>query len=278
MRNARVSCIAYTNDMMSDKFVQQVLETSSEPLAASEDSHQLSLIPVVNRSGATMQAIKTYILTHELAPGAPLPTEVELCHELGVSRSSVREALRKLEALDIVSVHQGRGSFVGEMSLRPLVETLILRSSLTKSDVMHSLGEVVALRKFLDLGMAADVCDAFKGKEHPELRTLVTTMIDKASRSEPILEEDSAFHAGILEVTGNSVAKEMVSALWMVHQVVVPHLEQQLSLVATAKAHLDMLEAAEAGDRRHYRLAIKAHYKPLETMLAKHKNAQKQKD
>jgi len=77
-----------------------------------------------------MYAIKSYILRHGLHPGDRLPTESALCADLGVSRSSVREALRKLQALDIVTVRQGSGSYVGDMSLQPLVETLVLRAAL----------------------------------------------------------------------------------------------------------------------------------------------------
>ena len=72
-----------------------------------------------------MDAIKSYILRHGLHPGDRLPTESALCADLGVSRSSVREALRRLQALDIVTVRQGSGSYVGEMSMQPLVETLV---------------------------------------------------------------------------------------------------------------------------------------------------------
>ena len=57
-----------------------------------------------------MDAIKSYILRHGLRPGDRLPTESALCADLGVSRSSVREALRKLQALDIVTVRVGSGS------------------------------------------------------------------------------------------------------------------------------------------------------------------------
>ena len=78
----------------------------------------------------TMDSIKAYILAHGLTPGSPLPTEAALCAELGVSRSSVREAMRRLEALDIVRSQRGSGSYVGDMSMRPLVETLVLRSAL----------------------------------------------------------------------------------------------------------------------------------------------------
>ncbi len=226
---------------------------------------------MASRSSATLQAIRAYILAHNLRPGSPLPTEAELCAELGVSRSSVREALRMLEALDIVYVQQGRGTFVGDMSLRPLVETLTLRSSLSEANNTDSLRNVVALRKYLDLGMSADVVEGFTGTFHQDLHDIVDAMIAKAGRRERFLQEDSAFHIGILRTLGNLVAEQMVSALWLVHTVVVPNLtnEDMDDLVFTASAHKDILMAAEAGNLKGYRAAVRAHYRPLEQILGR---------
>ena len=53
--------------------------------------------PMRSRCDVTMDAIKSYILRERLQPGDLLPTEVELCEAVGASRSSVREAVRKLE-------------------------------------------------------------------------------------------------------------------------------------------------------------------------------------
>lgn len=64
-------------------------------------------LQMVNRSAATTDAIKAYILRQGLAPGDPLPSEARLCADLQVSRSSVREALRTLQALDIVVIKRG---------------------------------------------------------------------------------------------------------------------------------------------------------------------------
>lgn len=255
--------------MMSDNVAQQVLVNSSDNFVMSDSPSTLRAIPVANRSSATMQSIKAYILGHNLGPGSPLPTEAELCAELGVSRSSVREALRKLEALDIVYVQQGRGAFVGEMSLRPLVETLTLRASLSEASSTEALRNVVALRKYLDLGMSADVVEGFTGTYHQDLHDVVEIMIAKAARHERFLEEDSAFHTVILRTIGNVVAEQMVSALWLVHMVVIPDLNDRDSdgFIVTAAAHKEILVAAEAGELKAYRKAVRAHYRPLERIL-----------
>ena len=110
-----------------------------------------------------MDAIKSYILRHGLHPGDRLPTESELCADLGVSRSSVRDALRRIQALDIVTVRQGSGSYVGEMSMQPLVETLVLRAALDEINGAQSLHAIIDTRRALDLGIAVPLTRAMKG-------------------------------------------------------------------------------------------------------------------
>ncbi|MDO5495058.1 MAG: GntR family transcriptional regulator, partial [bacterium] len=208
-----------------------------------------AVVPAINRSQATMDAIKRLILSRRLATGDPLPTESALCEDLGVSRSSVREALRKLEALDIVTVHQGRGTFVGEMSMQPLVETLVLRGSLGVQDGPAALREVIDMRRYLDLGMSAAVVAALKGTDDAELTTLVETMVAKAKRRERFQDEDIAFHRALIAKLGNRTAEQIVSAMWLVHMTVIPDLHDHVDagLEDTAAAHGHMLEAARAG-------------------------------
>ena len=68
------------------------------------------------------------ILDRRLRAGAPLPTEAELMEDLGVSRNSVREALKALQALDIVEIRHGYGTYVGQASLTPLIDGLTFRT------------------------------------------------------------------------------------------------------------------------------------------------------
>lgn len=78
-----------------------------------------------------VEGIKRYILDERLRPGDPLPTEPALCEALGASRSSVREAVKILDALDIVDVRHGHGTYVGRLSLSALVESLTFRGLLS---------------------------------------------------------------------------------------------------------------------------------------------------
>ncbi|MBV7363327.1 GntR family transcriptional regulator [Actinomycetaceae bacterium TAE3-ERU4] len=225
-----------------------------------------------SRSGATVDAIKELILRENLRPGDSLPTELTLCEQLGVSRSSVREAIRKLETLDIVSVEHGRGTYVGSLSLAPLVQTLAFRSLLACNDNFEGLRNVVQVRRCLDLGCAEEVVNSLKGTSQPRLHELVNQMIERAQKGELFQEMDIEFHLGLLSKISNVVIEQLVHSLWLVHMVVIPRLgiEIAVHLEETALAHKQMLDAALAGDAEAYRQAVIEHYRPLEEILYKH--------
>lgn len=223
----------------------------------------------------TAEEIKRLILRSGLRPGDAIPTEIELCQELGVSRSSVREAIRTLATLDIVEVRHGLGTIVGNMSLAPLVETLVFRGVLSPGDDLEALREVVDLRCAFDLSLADRVVDAHQGRVNPTMQALVDKMMDNAERGEPFLAEDRQFHSELLAPVGNQLAGQLVAAFWDIHSAVLPRLDLALpaDIQITAKAHGDLLEAAQSGNREGYRRAVVDHYAPLMRMLDTKKKA-----
>lgn len=221
------------------------------------------------RRSTTAEQIKRLILNTGLRPGDPIPTEAELCQELGVSRSSVREAIRTLATLDIVEVRHGLGTVVGQMSVAPLVETLVFRGVLLPGDDLAALREVVELRCMFDLAMTDRVIEAHEGRDDPSLAGLVEKMRSKAGMGQTFLPEDRQFHAELLAPIGNQLVGQLVTAFWDIHTAVLPRLGLALpaDLRDTAQAHGDILHAAQTGNRDAYRTAVIDHYKPLIRML-----------
>ena len=217
------------------------------------------------RKVTTSDRIKDLILSDGLRPGDLLPTEGELCSRLGVSRSNVREAIRKLSTLDIVDVRHGHGTYVGEMTLDALVEALVFRGVLSPGDDLDALRDVVEVRKALDHGMSEQIVDALNGTENSELKALVDEMTALAAAGKTFPQQDRAFHTGLLAKLGNSLVGQLVAAFWDVHTAVLPKLNVAVAsdLEQTAQAHGLMLEAAESGDAEAFRAAITAHYEPI---------------
>lgn len=260
-------------DNASTKSSSRAVADAAEPtlgrLISELDFKRIKPIDNRNRYDTTMNAIKSYILQQQLAPGDPLPTETELCETLQTSRSSIREAVRKLEALHIVSVQHGRGMFVGDLSLSPLVETLSFKAMIPNGNDFAGLRNVVHLRHFLDRGSAETVVAGFKGTLQPELEATVQHMRTAAHKGKSFLSDDISFHMGLMAVLHNDVAQQLVQSLWVVHMAVLPKLGLAISssLEDSAQAHQVLLDRAIAGDVVGYRQAVDAHYRPIEAIL-----------
>lgn len=221
---------------------------------------------------AAVTAIKDLILSEHLRPGAPMPTEAALVKRLGISRSSVREAIRTLVALDILTVRHGTGTFVGQLSLRPLVEGLVFRGVLQPGDDLSVLREVVEVRRGLDLSLAPRVVERLSGSETDDLRAYVEQMKKLAAGHKTYPVQDRQFHLNLAERLGNSLYGQLVAAFWDIHTTVAPRLGivAQRDLDITADAHEAMLNAAVEGDLDAYRDAVEAHYAPILRVLDQH--------
>ncbi|MFG1891279.1 FadR/GntR family transcriptional regulator [Micromonospora sp. NPDC049051] len=214
--------------------------------------------------------IKEYILRNRLKPGNLLPTEVELCEAVGASRSSVREAVKILSALDIVEVRHGHGTFVGRMSLNALVESLAFRGLLSGEEDHHVLGQVVDVRQTLEQGLAAETIGVLDDEHRASLAALADEMEGLAAQGKDFLEVDRAFHLKLMEPLGNDLLLQLTEAFWQVQAIVAPTLcIEPEDRVITAQRHRAIVDAVAAGDAQRLRSAIAEHYAPIRASIAR---------
>lgn len=145
-------------------------------------------------SGQIQREVMQLILDRKLRAGAPLPTEAELMEDLGVSRNSVREALKALQALDIVDIRHGYGTYVGEASLTPLVDGLTFRTLARPSDDASALAEILQVREVLEEGLIRRVAGTLSEAELDRLESVVTRMETAGQEGGPFAELDREFH------------------------------------------------------------------------------------
>ncbi|WP_329566227.1 FadR/GntR family transcriptional regulator [Streptomyces sp. NBC_01361] len=216
--------------------------------------------------------IKRYILENRLHPGDPLPTETELCEALGASRSSVREAVKILHALDIVEVRHGHGTYVGHLSLSALVESLTFRGLLSPDDDVQVLADLVDVRELFERGMAERIVASLSGEQLDALERLVTRMSDAGVGGDDrgLIEADRAFHALLVAPLGNDLMGQLSMAFWDVYAIVAPQIDgfTHTEQAETVAAHHSIVTAARAGDPVAFVQAIGEHYAPVRRRIS----------
>src|SRR5712692_1865725 len=154
-------------------------------------------------------AIMDLLTSGELGPGDRLPTERDLALSLGVSRSTVREAIRGLEMMRVLQVRHGEGIFVTSLDAPLLLEAMGFAMQLMRD---HEVVDLLELRAILE-GAAAGLASARMTEE--QQRTLLRRLeeLDAASTADELLEADIAFHASIAAGAGNVVLASLLDSL-----------------------------------------------------------------
>jgi DNA-binding FadR family transcriptional regulator len=205
--------------------------------------------------------IKRYILDHQLQAGDPLPPETHLVRDLGVSRSSVREAVKALESLGILETRPGRGLYVRPFSLDPILDNLAYSLLFDRQIIV----ELLDVREQLEAGLLPRAIEALAPEQIERLQQLVHRMREKAERGEPFPEEDQRFHHTIAEEAGNRLALKLLDVFWVVFNRSRDRaLTISQDLDQTWRSHANILDAIQAKDASRAQAAMVAHFADLE--------------
>lgn len=146
-------------------------------------------------------AIKGLILSGELKPGDSLPPERELATMLGISRPSLREAIRVLSALNVVEPRHGGGTFVTSLQPRELAQPINFLLQVDRMAFRHLL----EVRQVLEVGAARLAALRITDDQLAALRDLTGRAERALGRAERFLEFDFEIHTAIIEATGNPI-------------------------------------------------------------------------
>jgi len=149
------------------------------------------------------------VILKKLRPGDKLPSERELAEMLGVSRSSIRDAIRSLELMGMVEPRQGAGTIVREISSDSLVNPLA-NARKRKEEL---IGELLDFRKMLEPPLAARAATRVSGDEISEMEEILERQEEKLRGGDSTIAEDSEFHYAIALASGNSVVLKVLDTL-----------------------------------------------------------------
>ncbi|MBI4011844.1 MAG: FadR family transcriptional regulator [Candidatus Rokubacteria bacterium] len=213
------------------------------------------------------ERIKRTIIERDLKPGDPLPPETEMAVELGVSRNSLREAVKALQSAGLIETRHGHGTFVRRFSLGPLLDGWTFGILFEVKRDARTVRQLFEMREVLESALIVRVVGHHSPQDLRELRELSARMVDRARKGQDFVEEDHRFHEVLYRPFGNELLNQLLEVFFRVYQAVrsqVPTVER----LAHARRHRRIYEAVASGDRRAAVEAVTGHFTPILAMYA----------
>ena len=185
----------------------------------------------------------------ELKPGDLLPPERELVQMLGVSRSSVRDAIRSLELVGLLEPRQGIGILLQKRKM---------------------VGELLEVRKMIEPPLAGRAALHASEVAVAELEKILSRQKEKVRRGELAIEEDSEFHYAIALASANSVVLKVVDVLMdLLRETRERSLQVEGRQQKALAGHQRILAALKRRDASSAEAAMRRHLEEIEKIVLK---------
>jgi GntR family transcriptional repressor for pyruvate dehydrogenase complex len=211
--------------------------------------------------GVVADELLDRIIEGEFPPGATVPGEHELSARHEVSRMTVREAMKTLQAQQILSVERGRGTFVNPLNRWTSLEAVLRAASEGKNEAESSV-QLIELRRMLETGACELAAGRIAEADIASLFSYISAM--KAAHAindvTAFVEADLAFHDVILRASGNV----FVSVLFEPLHRVLEKRRAETSAVPEIQVHAighheNIADALQSRDATRAREAMDAH-------------------
>ncbi|MEO6826533.1 MAG: FCD domain-containing protein [Microbacteriaceae bacterium] len=209
--------------------------------------------------------IKNMILDGELKPGDRLPPEKNLSDRLGLSRSSLREAVKALEIIRVLDVRRGDGTYVTSLEPGLLLEAMSFVVDIHQD---ASVLELFAVRRILEPAAAAIAATRATAVDIGQLKTLLNE-VDVNTSIDGLVDHDIVFHRRITGLSGNSYLSGLLEGLsgstsrarvWR-------GLTQERAVERTLDEHRAIIDSLAAGDVELTRARVTVHIAGVEEWL-----------
>ncbi|GAA1857738.1 FadR/GntR family transcriptional regulator [Microbacterium koreense] len=217
--------------------------------------------PIDRIGAAVLHQFVEMIVTGEVGPGDMLPPEAQLAQEFGVSRTVVRETMKRLQEKGMVTVAQGRGTHVNPMLTWNLLDPLVLQTLIGHDDTLGILDELSVVRGALEAAMAAATAARRDDDGLSRLRESLQLMRDSMDDSAAFREADVQFHVAVMELSGNTLAESLARVLFerALESNRYHGIDPERAFELTMREHELVLAAIEAGDTEAARAAMDHH-------------------
>lgn len=204
------------------------------------------------------------LIKGNLKPGDKLPTENELCTNLGASRNSVREAIKQLEANGVVYIKRAEGTYItnhfSPQMMSPIFYDILLQE--------NSWYDFVDMRRAIDIGTLYVLLDQEISEEKLQrLEQALTRLEEEIDRPEPdieaITDADNLFHTTLIKMADNL---QMMTLFGFINRITIP---------SRQKTTQDVIAAGKLNEFKHlhrqiYQIVVSKDKSAIETVVKNH--------
>jgi DNA-binding FadR family transcriptional regulator len=169
--------------------------------------------PAARLGVAVVHDLVTAIVTGEVQPGQSLPPEAVLAQHFGVSRTVIRESVKRVEEKGLVTIAQGRGTEVLPSDSWNLLDTVVLSALVENDDTVGVLDELAVVRGALEGSMAAAAAAEHTDDELTKLRQRLEHM-DETKNGLGFDQADVDFHLTVMAISKNLLAQNITKILY----------------------------------------------------------------
>jgi GntR family transcriptional repressor for pyruvate dehydrogenase complex len=215
--------------------------------------------------------IKELIISGDFTPGSKLPREQDLAKQLGLSRSSLREAVRALTLVGVLDARVGDGTYVTSLDSDLLLTGMSFVGDLLAGPTLLEVHQVRRILEPVATGLAATRLT----EEEFEALERCLDLMDDADTTPAFIEADAEFHRVIVQAAGNATLASLIQNLssGMMRARMWRTIAEEGAVEATKQRHRDIYLALRAGDAERASAADRLHLAEGEEWLRRVLNA-----
>ena len=205
-----------------------------------------------------------------LTPGALLPSERELAATFGVARSSLRQAMKVLETMGVVTQKVGDGTYLstdGTYVLSVPMDFLFLLDDISLEDLME-------LRLMLEPALAAKAAERATVDHIQVLKQSMRDMQEKGISPEEIAAADLLFHRTIFRATGNALGSRLFHSIHTALFRMIASTAQAVQVEHTVRFHRPILEAIEQRNAKRAAVRMTEHLEDARDLILRQQKQQ----
>lgn len=213
---------------------------------------QENVIVKASISKQIAEQLRSAIVAGQFKIGQRLPTEDELAQRYGVSRPSVREALKRLAAQNLVRARRGPtgGNFVVQPSYEELAESLSGAATLLVGMGALGIEEIIEARRVLQGSCLQHAASNVRAEHLRNIEAALARQQDPEISDEDFCQADVAFHRALVDATDNGMLRfvmyTVIEALIPVTNMVVTVVRERSDIVSLHRQMLDHLSQGNA--------------------------------